>query len=224
MKIFCMPAYPARQHNMIGLSDPSTRPLFQYYDPATDSLRDITYPDGSQPRRIDNYILDPADWGPRNRTSKSKRSSSPVIGPSLGTKTRAAVLAHGVDDEEPCFICGREGTRCFGDYCVSLFRRRMKRVVHEGKLRIERLGDAGGPLEYGPYGVFAGVGIRKGSVVGEYLGRLHPPDRPRRLEGGYLYAFELEDIATVDAREYGSVGSHVSFHFLLAPFIEFCKL
>ncbi|KAI7781851.1 hypothetical protein LA080_014341 [Diaporthe eres] len=195
---------------MIGLTDSSVRPLFQYYDPATDSLQDVTYPDGSQPRRIDNYILDPADWQPKNRTYRSKRSSSPATGPPLGTKTRAAVLVHGVDDEEPCLICGREGTRCFGDSCVRSFRRRMEGVVRAGKLRIERADGTGAALGCRPYGVFAGVGIRRGGIVGEYLGRLHPPDRSRRLEGGSLYAFELEGVTTVDAREYGSITRFVN--------------
>lgn len=208
---------------MIGLSDPNARRLFHCYDPATDSLQDITYPDGSQPRRIDNYVLDPADWRPSNRTHKNKRSGSPVAGPPPGTKTRAAVLAHGVKDDQPCLICGQEGTRCFGDSCVRLFRRRMERVVNGGQLRIERAAAAAtgaAASGCGPYGVFARAEIRKGSVVGEYLGRLHPPDRPRRLEGGYLYAFELQDIATVDAREYGSVSLHVPLHLLLVPLVE----
>lgn len=190
--------------NMIGLPNPSARPLFQYYDSATDTLRDITYPDGLQPRRIDNYILDPADWRPENRAyKKGKRSGSLKAGPPHGTKTRAAVLAHGVDDLEPCLICGREGTRCFGDSCVRAFRRRTERVVRAGELRIESAAIPGVALGYG---VFVGAQIRRGDIVGEYLGRLHPLDSARRLEGGHLYAFELEGIARVDAREYGSVG------------------
>lgn len=188
---------------MIGLRDPSVRPVFQYYDQATDSLNNITYPDGLQPRCIDNYILDPADWQPTSRTRKYKRSSS---------KTRASVLAHGVDDEQPCLVCGREGARCFGESCVRSFRRRVERTARAGNLRIERA--AAADVEVAPlgYGVFAGAGIRKGDVVGEYLGRLHPPDGPR-LAGGHAYAFELDGIAMVDAREYGSVGALVFFRW-----------
>lgn len=188
---------------MIGLRDPSARPVFQCYDPATDSLDNITYPDGLQPRRIDNYVLDPADWQPTGRTRKCKRSSS---------KTRAAVLARGVDDEEPCLVCRREGARCFGESCARSFRHRVERTARVGKLRIERA--AAGGVEAAPlgYGVFAGAGIRKGDIVGEYLGRLHPPDGPR-LAGGHAYAFELDGIAMVDAREYGSVGALLSFRW-----------
>lgn len=188
---------------MIGLRDPSACPVFQCYDPATDSLDNITYPDGLQPRRINNYILDPADWQPTSHTRKYKRSNS---------KTRAAVLAHGVDDEQPCLVCGRKGARCFGESCVRSFRRRVEETARAGKLRIERAaaGDVGAaPLGYG---VFAGAGIRKGDMVGEYLGRLHPPGGPR-LAGGHAYAFELDSIAMVDAREYGSVGALVLFRW-----------
>lgn len=182
---------------MIGLSNSTARHLFQYYDHATDSLQDVTYPDGFQPRRIDNYVLDTADWRTEHRGPESRRS-----GPPLGTKTRTSVLAHGVDDSEPCFICGRRAKRCFGCSCVRAFRRRIEAVVRSGELRIEREAIPGIALGFG---VFTGGGIRKGDIVGEYLGRLHPLDRPRRLEGGHLYAFELEGVATVDARSYGSV-------------------
>lgn len=181
---------------MIGLSNSTARHLFQYYDHATDSLQEVTYPDGSQPRRIDNYVLDTADWQSENRGPRRS-------GPPLGTNTRATVLAHGVDDSEPCFICRRNGKRCLGYSCVRSFRRRIEEVTRSGELRIEREAIPGVALGYG---VFTWGGIRKGDIMGEYLGRLHPLDRPRRLEGGHLYAFELEGVATVDAREYGSVG------------------
>lgn len=187
---------------MIGLSNSTARHLFQYYDHATDSLQDVTYPDGFQPRRIDNYVLEPADWRSENRGPRRS-------GPPLGTNTRATVLAYGVDDSEPCSICRRKGKRCFGYSCVRSFRRRIEEVIRSGELRIEREVIPGVALGYG---VFTGGGIRKGDIMGEYLGRLHPLDRPRRLEGGHLYAFELEGVATVDAREYGSVG---------LPFFEF---
>lgn len=199
---------------MVKLPDPNTLPLFQYYDPATDSLQDITYPDGSQPRRIDNYVLDPADWKPANRTyslrSSSSRRAACLPGTGTARTTRAAVLALGVDDDEPCCVCGREGTRCFGDSCVRSFRRRTQGAARVGRLRIERTaesiieGDAAA-ADLG-YGVFAGAMIRRGVVVGEYVGRLHPLDGARRLQGDHSYVFELEGMAKVDARDYGSVG------------------
>lgn len=198
---------PARQHNMIGLPDPDACPVFQYYDRATGTIQDVTYADGSQPRRIDNYILDPADWQTEKHTHKNKSSrSSPGTRPPSGTGTRAAVLAHGVDEDEPCRVCGRKGQRCRGDSCARTFRRRMELVVSSDKLRIERTGAQGVALGYG---VFAGSGIRRGDIVGEYVGRLHPSDGRGKPKGGYEYVFELDGIATVDAREYGSVGPFV---------------
>lgn len=197
---------------MIGLPDPDSCPVFQYYDRATGTIQDVNYADGSQPRRIDNYILDPADWQLENRnTRKNKRSSSsPGTGHPSGTGTRAAVLAHGVDEDEPCRVCGRKGQRCRGDSCARTFRRRMELVVSSCKLRIERTGAQGVALGYG---VFAGSGIRRGDIVGEYVGRLHPSDGPGKPKGGYEYVFELDGIATVDAREYGSVSPLVSLSY-----------
>lgn len=193
---------------MIGLPDPSACRVFQYYDHDTGALEDVTYADGSQPRRIDDYILDPADWQPENHahTGRHSSSSSPGtgIGPSSsGINTRAAVLAYGVDKFAPCRVCGRRGRRCLGDSCVRTFWRRMEVVASSGKLRIEKAAVQG--VELG-YGVFVRCRIRKGDIVGEYLGRLHPSDGPGKVEGGHEYVFELDGIATVDARDYGSVG------------------
>lgn len=200
-----------RQHNMIGLPDPSACPVFQYYDQDTGTLQDVTYADGSQPRRIDDYILDPADWQPENHahtgkhSSSSSSSSSPSTdtGPSSGINTRAAVLAYGVDKYESCRVCGRRGRRCLGDSCARTFCLRMEVVASSGKLQIEKAAVQGVALGYG---VFVRCRIREGDIVGEYLGRLHPSDGPGRVEGGHEYVFELDGIATVDARDYGSVG------------------
>ncbi|KKY36470.1 hypothetical protein UCDDA912_g03541 [Diaporthe ampelina] len=165
---------PPRQHSKVKLPDPSTLPLFQYYDPATDSLQDKTYPDVFQPRRIDNYVLEPAVWRPTNltyslRRSRRSRTSCLGTGPARVARTRASILAYGLGDEEPCRVCGRQGKRCFGDSCVRSFRQRTERAARGGRLRIERT--AGNIKEGGGgaattttlgYGVFAAARILTG--------------------------------------------------------------
>ncbi|KAL1856364.1 Histone-lysine N-methyltransferase ehmt1 [Diaporthe australafricana] len=190
---------------MAGLPDPSTLPLFQYYDPVTDTLQDITYPDGSQPRRIRTYVLDPTDWLPTNRTQ-----SLGTDGPPHGIKTREEVLAWDTDGTA-CHICGRAGAKCRGARCRKTFRARTE-SVYKQKLRIER---TTGVAAMG-YGVFATDAIRKGVVVREYMGQLFPLDacerRRKKLGRESTYNFVVDPVMDVDARDYGNITRFVNHH------------
>lgn len=202
----CMPKQPARQENMVCLPDPSNLPSFQYYDPDSDKMQDITYSDGFQPRRIEDHVLNPADWHPENRKrSCGANPSSPGdCNQAHEAKSRAGIFASMVNDEDSCRVCGSQGDNCLGDKCVTSFQNLTERVEHAGKLRIEAAGGQG-DTSMG-YGVFTGGWICQGDIVGEYLGRLLPRDWNTSPDQDHSYSFELEDVALVDAREYGSVG------------------
>ncbi|KAH8771792.1 hypothetical protein F5883DRAFT_415603 [Diaporthe sp. PMI_573] len=55
------------------------------------------------------------------------------------------------------------------------------------------------------YGVCTGAGIRRGDIVGEYLGRLLPLDWDTARGQDHSYSFELENVGVVDAGEYGNI-------------------
>lgn len=189
---------------MVCLPDLSSLPLCQCYDPTTENLQDLTYPDGLQPCRIHNYVIDPADWQPEARTCGNSSSKPLGSSPSDGVKSRADILAHMVNNEEPCHICGSQGTACFGESCVRTFQSRTEKVERNGKLCIETPA-SGGNFSMG-YGVFTGTQICMGEIVGEYLGRLLPLDWDTKRDQVHSYSFELENVGVVDASEYGNVG------------------
>ncbi|KAK2595870.1 hypothetical protein N8I77_013662 [Diaporthe amygdali] len=135
---------------MVGLPNPSTLPLFQYYDRAKNALQDITYPDGFQPRRIEDYVLDTANWHPTIRT---RPSSTCPFGTGPPHEPRSALRSW----------VGRQTTIPAGS--TSMER------ASAGKLRIERATDAAVG-----YGVLALAEISEGTIVGEYMGKLAPPD------------------------------------------------
>lgn len=58
-------------------------------------------------------------------------------------------------------------------------------------------------------GVFANQTIPNGSIIGEYLGRLHPP---RSLPAEDRYVFVLTDIAEVTASQFGNHTRFVNHH------------
>lgn len=58
-------------------------------------------------------------------------------------------------------------------------------------------------------GVFANQTIPSGSVIGEYLGRLHPP---KSLPVSDRYVFILSEIAEVSADQYGNLTRFMNHH------------
>lgn len=195
----------ARQENMVCLADLSSLPSFQYYDPSSDRMHDITYSDGFQPRRIKDYVLDVADWHLENRNPPcgTNPSSPSACNQAHEVKSRAGIFASMVNDEDSCRVCGAQGSSCLGDNCVTSFQNLTERVERAGKLRIEAA--AGERNTSMGYGVFTGGWICRGDIVGEYLGRLLPRDWNTSPDQDHSYSFELEDVALIDAREYGSV-------------------
>lgn len=58
-------------------------------------------------------------------------------------------------------------------------------------------------------GVFANQPISSGTIIGEYLGRLHPLNS---LKGGDMYIFLLTETAEVTCRQYGNFTRFVNHH------------
>ncbi|KAG8165872.1 hypothetical protein KVR01_004424 [Diaporthe batatas] len=175
---------------LAGLPDPNTLNVFSYYDPHVDKMIPIVSNDNKHPRVIDDFLVDPSDWEAVSRGGLhyGNRSSSPV-----GAKTVDEVLGHNTGNLG-CFVCGKRGDACHGQACIDIAKDRFRdETDHRLQIRKARWG----------FGVFAREDIPKGTLIGEYLGRLVPFHPCPRVESAYVYV--ITGRAECDAETYCNI-------------------
>ncbi|KAH8755019.1 hypothetical protein F5883DRAFT_650103 [Diaporthe sp. PMI_573] len=177
-----------------GLPDLNTLEVFSYYDPDPDAMIDIISDDDTHPRIIEDYVIDPIDWQAKIRGVNYGNG----IGPPNGVNTVEGILAFKTKTLV-CFVCGQKSTKCNGDVCVDIAKDLLQDVA-EFNLQIR-------PGRWG-YGVFALANIPRGTLIGEYLGRLIPLDTAHPRDARYTYT--IEGRTECDGQQYGNITRYIN--------------
>ncbi|POS75039.1 set-domain histone methyltransferase-5 [Diaporthe helianthi] len=173
-----------------SLPDLDTLDVFSYYDPDGDAMINIVSDDNTHPRVVDDYVIDPADWKATNRDGLQHGNES---GPPIGVKTVEDVLTHNTGNLG-CFVCGKKGFACNGRVCIDIAKDRFQNLAKSAlQIRKARWG----------FGVFAREDIPRGTMIGEYIGRLLPHDPDYSAQSAYVYTIGRR--AECDAEQYCNI-------------------
>lgn len=141
------------------------------------------------PSKITEYIVSPADWS---------RYALPE------TRTVDDVLRRGLDAVAPCGMCGSGGEDCESNDCINEFRRQVS-AYGESITEIRTVPDKMGK------GIFATCNIPAKVWIGEYLGKLVPPQLKSEMEDN-MYLFEFDSTVTCDASLFGNWTRFMNHH------------